>query len=276
MTDYSRRKFMQATGLAALFAATPMSLSLARPSMARSRPAFSLQTYSLKELNRHHLVPVLESLDIRGVELYDRHLSPTTSLDDFTAGVREFEKAGISLSGLYTERFNGDLSHDERILRLAYLAGIPDILTSLPEDRLATVSGLAEKWDINLLVHNQSPGPDATLVTPDDLYAHLGRFPRVDLCLDIGNLVRAGHDPAETISAMGPRVRVLHVKDVDADGRHTNLGDGTIDLDAVFRARERHASSAHVVLEYGGQPDDVQARIDALAVNVQRLGDWLG
>lgn len=274
MTDLARRHFMKTAGLTALAAATPLSLAM-REAVAHTLPAFSLQTYSLKELNRHHLIPVLKELGVPGVELYDHHLSPTASLGDFTAGVREFEAAGIGFSGLYTERFTGDRSGDERIVRLAYLAGIPAILTSLPEGRLERVSGLASEWGINLLVHNQSPGDDSTLVTPDHIYAHLGRFPTVDLCLDIGNLARAGHDPAETIAAMGPRIRTLHVKDVDADGAHTDLGEGTIDIDGVFRAREAHAPNAHVVFEYGGQPNDIGARIDALAVNVGRLRNWV-
>lgn len=264
----TRRRLLVGASLAAAATALPLNL-LAQAAPTRQR--FSLQTYSLKELNLHHLVPVLRSLGIDSVELYDRHLSPTASLADFTRGLRELRDAGIVPQGLYTERFHGDPGSDERIFRLCYLAGIETIVSALPDAVAAPVAAQARDWGMRLALHNPTPGDGADMATPEAIANRLEAVEAADLCLDIGNLARGGFDPVAAVEGFGPRIRSVHVKDVDADGGHVRLGTGQIDLDQVFDALDRHAPQAHPVLEYGGQPDDIEARIEALATNVEWL-----
>ena len=78
---------------------------------------------------------------------------------------------------------------------------------------------------------------------------------RVGLCLDVGHLLVGGGDPVPTLSALGERVRHVHLKDVDRavlarlrDGSlgsftnavrerlFTELGAGILDLDGVIEA----------------------------------------
>lgn len=264
----TRRRLLAGASLAAAAMALPLNL-LARA--APARPRWSLQTYSLKEYNLHSLVPVLKSIGIEGVELYDRHLSPTASLTDFTRGLRELRDAGIAPTGLYTERFHGDPGSDERIFRLCYLAGIETVVSTLPEAIAAPVAVQARDWGMRLALHNPTPGDGAEMATPEAIAERVEALGAADLCLDIGNLARGGFDPVAAIERFGPRIRSVHVKNIDADGGHVLLGAGRIDLDLVFDALDRHAPQAHPVLEYGGQPNDIEARIEALATNVEWL-----
>jgi sugar phosphate isomerase/epimerase len=71
----------------------------------------------------------------------------------------------------------------------------------------------------------------------------------VVLELDIGWVVGAGYDPIDVIRRYGPRIHLLHVKDmattertpgrIVSDERTTVIGAGSIDWPAVFRASRR-------------------------------------
>lgn len=58
----------------------------------------------------------------------------------------------------------------------------------------------------------------------------------VHLELDTGHYQQAGGDPAEAIRRHAERLLFLHIKDLDASDRFTELGRGRVDFPAVFGA----------------------------------------
>ncbi len=50
---------------------------------------------------------------------------------------------------------------------------------------------------------------------------------------DTGHILRGGQDLLDTVKAYLDRVRYLHLKDVDVDGRWRMLGDGVCNIAAV-------------------------------------------
>ncbi len=54
--------------------------------------------------------------------------------------------------------------------------------------------------------------------------------------LDLYWVTKAGVDPIDVINAYGPRIQLLHVKDMAPDGSITTVGEGTIDFPSIFAA----------------------------------------
>ena len=88
------------------------------------------------------------------------------------------------------------------------------------------------------------------------------------ICLDTGHHIVAGADPVADLLALGERVRHVHLKDVDPDilaglrtgayrgladavrqGLFTELGSGSLDLDAVLVALAARAYDGWLMVE---------------------------
>ncbi len=69
----------------------------------------------------------------------------------------------------------------------------------------------------------------------------------VNLELDVYCAAFAGVDPAAYISNRSGRVPLVHLKDMDAERRFTEVGDGTLDLQAIFSAAEQNGSAWYIV-----------------------------
>jgi len=125
-------------------------------------------------------------------------------------------------------------------------------------------------------LHNPGPEPGKSFVELAEVADVLERFGNVDACVDVGNFARAGTDPVEALRQLRGQVLEVHVKDVTADGSHTLLGDGVIDLPGVFGELREAGFDGLVTLEYGGAPESIDARIDDLQANLNRLRKWVG
>lgn len=91
---------------------------------------------------------------------------------------------------------------------------------------------------------------------------------RVGICLDTGHHLVAGADPVADLLALGERVRHVHLKDVDPDilaglrtgvyrgladavrqGLFTELGSGSLDLDAILVALAARSYDGWLMVE---------------------------
>jgi len=71
---------------------------------------------------------------------------------------------------------------------------------------------------------------------------------RISLCLDIGWVQRAGHDPLKVVDEFYPRIRYLHLKDT-IDDRWTEVGRGTVDFRALLVELSRRGFSGQLAVE---------------------------
>ena len=71
----------------------------------------------------------------------------------------------------------------------------------------------------------------------DQIFALLE--PQVGWVPDTGHLLRGGQTVVDTLAAYRARIRYVHLKDVDAQGKWALLGKGTCDVSAVISAARR-------------------------------------
>ncbi len=122
----------------------------------------------------------------------------------------------------------------------------------------AVIPGL-ERLRIRIALENLSPGSDSsdigTLVAQVDRLGH----PLIGICLDTGHAHIAGHDPAQAVRAIGPRLFALHVHDNHGTSdEHNPPFEGTIDwtgfADALDEVGYAGPLDLEVVDRQGGKP----------------------
>jgi sugar phosphate isomerase/epimerase len=74
--------------------------------------------------------------------------------------------------------------------------------------------------------------------------------------LDLFWAMKGGADPFGLFARWPKRFRLVHAKDISADGRETDVGDGVIDWAAIV-AKRKQAGIEHVFVERDEPPDPV-------------------
>jgi sugar phosphate isomerase/epimerase len=87
--------------------------------------------------------------------------------------------------------------------------------------------------------------------------------------LDLFWIVKGGQDPLDYITRHPGRFHLVHVKDMDAEGRMVDVGAGRIDFRPIF-AHSTQAGLRHCFVEHD-QPADPFASIQASYEHLRRL-----
>jgi inosose dehydratase len=129
---------------------------------------------------------------------------------------------------------------------------------------VAAIAGVARHHGLRPLIHPHA----GTHVEFEDEVEPLVDL--VELCLDTGHWLYAGHDPVAAYRRWADRIPYLHLKDVDLGRRGGSfwdavhggvfrpLGEGCLDLPALVDALGRHGYSGWAIVEQdrlpGGDP----------------------
>lgn len=238
---------------------------------ASPSPTVALQGYSLKEFNLPHLLGVAGDLGLDHLVLFDDQLSVFLS-ERGRAQVRaDLDAAGVNVPTMYTGHVSPDEAATRAIFEFGQQMGLQFFSCTPDEETLRLLDRLVPEYEVGIALHNPGPGPDESFVSLEAVAATLERYPHIGACIDIGNFARAGVDPVQALQRLAGRIHELHVKDVAADGSYTVLGEGVIDLDAVFVQLRDMTFEGLLTLEYGAHPDDVDARIADIRTNLDRL-----
>jgi len=103
--------------------------------------------------------------------------------------------------------------------------------------RLSEVGRFVRHHGLALAYHNHDfefvPFADGT--TPFQLMMRETDPRYVKLELDVYWVAKAGRDPVQCLKDSQPRVLLVHLKDLAADGSTTELGAGVLDIEAIVR-----------------------------------------
>jgi inosose dehydratase len=169
-------------------------------------------------------------------------------------------------------------------------AGLTDAQWRLLGDGIHGLARSCEPLGVRLAVH---PHAGSYVETRDELETLLRVTDSRDLglCVDAGHLVYGGADPVEVVRTFGPRVRYVHIKDVDPEVLarcrreglsflqalrvyiFCGLGKGCVDLGGFVAALRDVRFSGWMVIEEDTSPDPPLA---AARRNRQYLKDTFG
>lgn len=144
---------------------------------------------------------------------------------------------------------------DARLIRAALTESDAALSDAELETRLRNLTRDCAAAGVTLALENHFHVPSPRLRA---LVARIGH-PHLGVCLDVANSIACGEWPGETVALLAPLAVNLHLKDyrVAVDpygvGCHivgTPLGQGVLDIDAVFAALAAAGRSVNVIVEH--------------------------
>lgn len=131
--------------------------------------------------------------------------------------------------------------------------GILNIDTEPKPEQFAYIIPLAEKYKINVALHNH-PKP-SRYWSPDTVLKYAAKSKFIGSCSDIGHWVRSGLDPVACLKQLEGHVMGMHFKDVVKDtpeGKYHDViwGKGDSKVDGVIAEMKRQKFKGPISAEY--------------------------
>jgi len=162
------------------------------------------------------------------------------------------KKHGITITAFGVVK-GKDKTEWEQLFEFAKDMGVLNIDTEPDPDQFAYIIPMAEKYKINIALHNH-PKP-SRYWHPDTVLKYAAGSKFVGSCSDIGHWVRSGLDPVACLKQLEGHVLGLHFKDVvkdTPDGKYHDVvwGKGDSKVDAVIAELKRQKFKGPISAEY--------------------------
>jgi inosose dehydratase len=245
---------------------TVLSVVATRVAVSRAQePAHGIgvETYCFHDVDLDATLTHVRALGLRELELHDGHLPRDASPERVARARQALRDAAITARGVYIhDAFTDDEAVARPIFEFARTVGFKYINGGPTRESLGLLNRLVPEYGVQIAIHNHGPG--ARYETLEDVKSALDAHPHISSCIDIGHFARSRVDPVAATRALGARAVAIHVKDVDAAGGNMVVGEGTIDLPGVFAALRESRFNGLLVLEYEGDFDNMEKRLDGM------------
>lgn len=227
-----------------------------------------MQAWSLRNLTFFDMVDTIKSMGLHYLEAntdqkigggLDGVISPDMS-DDLKQKVLDYlRQQDVKLVAIGV---NVPKSDEEwrKFFAFAGSMGIQTIVSDPDPKFFGLISELCDQYGINVCIHNnplsgrRSRNPDTVL--SDILRVGNSRF---GACADIGNWVRAGYDPVESLKKLEGHVIGLHMKDLlgtAVNAEDTSWGKGNCNIGGVLEELHRQHFKGLISVEDESHPGD--------------------
>lgn len=262
MTPITRRTF--AKTLAAAVTATALPLH------ASTKLNVGIGTYSYHNLTLDQMIVQLNALNVREIEMSRGEFMlmnhPTDDL--FRTARTKFDQAGIHCVSYYTATIKEDADL-ENAVRFAKILGVRNITGDATGSILNRIDQRLTQEKLTFGIHNHYfKGEKFAYESPEDvLNALKGLSKTVGATADVGHFASCGHDPVDAVRKLGPRLKLVHLKDIQAADGEVNvlLGKGISKIPEVMQELRRQNFAGLVAVEYekeGDVNDDMRQEMD--------------
>jgi sugar phosphate isomerase/epimerase len=251
-TSITRRTFVKT--LAARLAATAVPLH------ASTKLNVGVGTYSYHNLSVDQMIVQLNALGVREIEMSRGEFMlmnhPTDDL--FHTARTKFDQAEIHCVSYYTATIKEDADLDNA-LRFARILGAQNVTGDATGSILSRIDRRFTQEQLTFGIHNHYfKGEKFAYESPEDvLNALKGLSKTVGATADVGHFASCGHDPVEAIRKLGPRLKLVHLKDIQAVDGEVNvlLGQGISKIPEVMKELRRQKFTKLVAVEYEKEGD---------------------
>jgi len=253
----TRRGFLGGAIAAAGLTGTAMEVKAAEPA---GDIKLGIASYSLREFQRGLAIRMIRQLGASYVSIKECHLAYSSTPQERERGVKDFEKAGLTIAGGGTIYIVKDEDNDiRRYFEYARACHMPLMTIGPTHQTLRRIEKFVREYDIKVAIHNHGP-EDPHFPSPEvALKAIEGMDPRMGVCIDVGHTVRTGTSAVESIRAAGPRLLDMHIKDLrDLKNGESAVavGDGAMPVVEIFKELKRMNYKGCVNLEYETDADN--------------------
>jgi len=186
-----------------------------------------------------------------------KHDMPADERDRLKA---ELEKRGIDLVSYGCVKAGNEAGWD-KIFSFCKAMGIETVVSEPAHSQMKTIDAMTKKYGIALGIHNHAHP------TPDEVAKRLeGVGDGVGIAPDNGHWHRHGHEPIQSLKRFEGRVKSIHLKDVNEQGKDVPFGSGTTDVKAILDHLDGVDYRGPIIIEYesGNENEDVKKCYDYL------------
>jgi sugar phosphate isomerase/epimerase len=244
----------------------------AAPALLRGAGKLNLGigTYTYHSLSIDDMVAQLVRLGIREIEMSrgEFMLFSKPKPERFESARTKFDAAGIRCVSYYTATIQTDAELDTAV-QGAKLLGSRNITGDATGDILKRIDERCTREGLTFGIHNHFfKGRKFPYESPEDVLAALAQLsPTVGATLDTGQFVACGHDAVAAVRKLGPRLKMVHLKDIEGPGAEVNvpLGKGIVKIPEVMAELRKIGYSGLVAIEYeheGPVEEDVRLQVE--------------
>ena len=226
--------------------------------------------YSYHNLTVDAMIAQLSSLKISEIEMSrGEFMLMNHPNDDLFHVVRsKLDRAGIQCVSYYSATVTNDQDL-ENALRFAKILGARNISGDATGSILSRIDKRCSQERLTFGIHNHFfKGEKFAYESPEDvLQALAGLSNAIGATADIGHFASCGHDTLDAVRRLGQRLKLVHLKDVEAPGGEVNvlLGKGIAKVPEVMRELHRQKFAGLIAIEYEKEGDvrqDMKADVE--------------
>jgi sugar phosphate isomerase/epimerase len=180
---------------------------------------------------------------------------------------RKIDAAGVKCVSYYAPTIKSQQDLDDSV-RFAKILGVSNISGDPEGEWVKAVDERVTREGLTFGIHNHFfPKRKFAYESPEDILKALQcRSKTMGCTLDIGHIISCGYDPLDAVRKLGPHLRIVHLKDIQAPGAEVNvpLGTGLCKIPEVMAALKKIGFQGLVAFEYekeGEINDDVARQI---------------
>ncbi len=245
-------------------------VAAALPWPSATKLKIGIGTYSYHNLSLDDMIIQLNALKVSEIEMSRGEFMlmnhPTDDL--FRSARTKFDRAAIRCVSYYSATIKDDQDL-ENALRFAKILGAQNVTGDATGSILTSIDQRFSQSGITFGIHNHFfKGERFAYETSDDVLKALsGLSNTVGSTADVGHFASCGQDPVEAIRKLGPRLKLVHLKDIEASGGEVNvlLGKGISRIPDVMKELHRQDFAHLVAIEYEKEGDvnnDMKADVE--------------
>jgi inosose dehydratase len=233
------------------------------------RLRLGIGTYTYHNLSIDDMIVQLKALNIGEIEMSRGEFMNFTHPPEerFESFRRKADAAGIRCVSYYapTIKEKGDL---DAAIRFARILGAGNITGDPTGEILKYVDERMTAERLTFGIHNHYFKEKFAYESPEDILRSLnGLSDTMGCTLDVGHIVSCGYDTVDAVRKLGPRLKLVHLKDIQAAGGEINvpLGKGQAKIPEVMNELRRQQFRGLVAFEYEKEGDineDVRRQIE--------------
>jgi sugar phosphate isomerase/epimerase len=248
----TRRDFVTTLGLTVAASVLPLRAS--------ARLNVGIGTYSYHNLSLDEMIAQLTTLGVTEIEMSrGEFMLMNHPTDDLCRAARaKFDQAGIHCVSYYTATIKEDADL-ENAVRFAKILGSRNVTGDATGSILNRIDERFTKENLTFGIHNHYfKGQKFAYESPEDvLNALKGLSNTVGATADVGHFASCGHDPVDALRKLAPRLKLVHLKDIqEADGEvNVLLGKGISKIPEVMKELHQQNFGGLVAIEYESEGD---------------------
>lgn len=216
-------------------------------------------TFSYHNLSIDEMIVRLRRQRIREIEMSRGEFMlmkpPTPQM--CSAARAKLDHAGIRCVSYYTATIKTDDDLDKAV-QFAKIFGASNVSGDATGAMLNRIDERFTREGLTFGIHNHwFAAKFAYESTEDVLGALAGVSKTVGATLDVGQMAACGHDPVDAVRRLATRLKVVHLKDVEASGAEHNvlLGTGIARIPEVIEELKKVRFNGLVAIEYEKEGD---------------------